>query len=138
MSEKNVRVLTEAEKYSGRTNGIPWDKFDEKVVSWGRLKYGERFSKALWRNELMSLQDLDLNDDLDLYKFEEHCALVNNVISNESPKYADSLLRKMFSGEATDFAVFLVKLERVTDLPLNSLERVTEKDVLLPGNNLQR
>ena len=93
MSEKTVRVLTEAEKYSGRTNGIPWDKFDEKVVSWGRLKYGERFSKALWRNELMSLQDLDLTDDLDLYKFEEHCALVNDVISNESPKYADSLLK---------------------------------------------
>ena len=93
MSGKTVHVLTEAEKYSGRTNGIPWDKFDEKVVSWGRLKYGERFSKALWRNELMSLQDLDLTDDLDLYKFEEHCALVNDVISNESPKYADSLLK---------------------------------------------
>jgi hypothetical protein len=93
MSGKTVHVLTEAEKYSGRTNGIPWDKFDEKVVSWGRLKYGERFSKALWRNELMSLQDLDLTDELDLYKFEEHCALVNDVISNESPKYADSLLK---------------------------------------------
>ena len=93
MSEKNVRVLTEGDKFSGRTNGIPFDKFDEKVVSWGRLKYGEKFSKALWRNDLMSLQDLDLTDDLDLYKFEEHCALVNDVISNESPKYADSLLK---------------------------------------------
>ena len=41
----------------------------------------------------MSLKDLDLNDDLDTYKFEEHCALVNDVISNESPKYADSLLK---------------------------------------------
>jgi hypothetical protein len=82
MSEKNVRVLTEAEKFSGRTNGIPFDKFDEKVVSWSRLKYGEKFAKTLWRNELMSLTDLDLKDDLDLYKFEEHCALANDVISN--------------------------------------------------------
>ncbi len=41
----------------------------------------------------MSLTDLDLNDDLDTYKFEEHCALVNDVISNESLKYADSSLK---------------------------------------------
>ena len=52
MSEKTVRMLTEAEKYSGGTNGITWDKFHEKVVSWGRLKYGEKFSKALWRKAL--------------------------------------------------------------------------------------
>ncbi len=93
MSEKkNVQVLSEAEKFSGRANGISFDKFDEKVVSWGRLKYGETYAKALWRNELVSLKDLDLNDDLDTYRFEEHCALVNDVISHESPKYADSLL----------------------------------------------
>jgi hypothetical protein len=93
MSEKKtVQVLSEAEKFSGRANGISFDKFDEKVVSWGRLKYGETYAKALWRNELVSLKDLDLNDDLDTYRFEEHCALVNDVISHESPKYADSLL----------------------------------------------
>ncbi len=94
MSEKNVRVLTEAEKFSRRTNGIPFDEFDKKVVLWGRLKFGENFAKALWRNELMSLTDLVLKEDLDSYKFEEYCALVtDDVISNESPKYADSLLK---------------------------------------------
>jgi hypothetical protein len=92
MSEKNVRVLTEAEKFSGRGNGMSFDKFDEKVVSWGRLKYGETYAKALWRNELVSLHDLNLTEDLDAYRFDEHCALVNDVISHESPKYADSLL----------------------------------------------
>ena len=92
MSGKDVQVLTESEKFSGRANGMSFDKFDEKVVSWGRLKYRETYAKALWRNELLSLKDLDLTDDLDVYRFEEHCALVNDVISHESPKYADSLL----------------------------------------------
>ena len=86
MSGKDVQVLLESEKFSGRANGMSFDKFDEKVVSWGRLKYGETYAKALWRNELLSLKDLDLNDDLDIYRFEEHCALVNDVISHESPK----------------------------------------------------
>ena len=92
MSGKDVQVL-ESEKFSGRANGMSFDKFDEKVVSWGRLKYGETYAKGLWRNELMSFKDLDLKDDLDVYRFEEHCALVNDVISHESPKYADTLLK---------------------------------------------
>ena len=100
MSGKDVQVLSESEKFSGRANGMSFDKFDEKVVSWGRLKYGETYAKALWRNELLSLKDLDLTDDLDVYRFEEHCALVNDVISHESPKYADTLLNdKRFKTE---------------------------------------
>jgi hypothetical protein len=43
MSEKMNKVLGKAEKYSGRTSGISWDKFDERVISWGRKKYGEKF-----------------------------------------------------------------------------------------------
>jgi hypothetical protein len=30
---------------------------------------------------------------LDKYNFEEHCALVNDVIAHEPPKYANSLLK---------------------------------------------
>ncbi len=81
------------EKFSGKPSGMPFDKFDEKVISWGRMKYGKRYAKALWRNELIDLKALDLSDELDQYKFDEHCSLVNDVISCESPKYAASLLK---------------------------------------------
>jgi hypothetical protein len=67
--------------------------FNEKVISWGRLKYGERYAKALWRNKLVDLNDLDLTDELDQYKFDEHCSMVNDVIACDSPKYAASLLK---------------------------------------------
>ena len=93
MSEKNKRVVAEADKFSGKANGITWEKFDEQVVSWGRLKFGEKYAKALWRDELLPLRDLDLEEDLDKYNFEEHCALINDVIAHESPKYANSLLK---------------------------------------------
>jgi hypothetical protein len=65
MSEKT----TSAElKFTGKDSGLTFDKFDEKVVSWGRLKYGEKYAKALWRNELVDLNALDLKDDLDRTK----------------------------------------------------------------------
>lgn len=81
------------EKFTGKANGMPFDKFDEKVISWGRMKYGERYAKALWRNELLDLSTLNLTDELDQYNFDEHCSMVNDVISCESPKYAASLLK---------------------------------------------
>jgi hypothetical protein len=84
---------TAMEKFTGKGNGIPFDKLDELVISWGRMKYGEKYAKALWRNELVVLKDLNLEDELDKYKFDEHCSLVNDVIACDSPKYAASLLK---------------------------------------------
>ncbi len=91
MSDKTEK--TDAEKFTGKQNGIPFDRFDEKVISWGRLKYGEKYAKALWRNELVDIKELDLTDELDRYKLEEHCSLVNDVIACESPKYASTLMK---------------------------------------------
>jgi hypothetical protein len=78
--------------FSGKASGMTFDKFDEKVLSWGRKKFGEKYARGLWRNTLLPLSDLDLDDELDKFKFEEHCKLMYDVIFNESPKYADSLL----------------------------------------------
>ena len=78
--------------FSGKASGITFDKFDEKVLSWGRKKFGEKYARALWRNTLLNISDLDLEDELDKFKFEEHCQLMYDVIFTESPKYADSLL----------------------------------------------
>jgi hypothetical protein len=71
---------------------MTFEAFDECVLSWGRNKFGERFAKALWRNELAKLEQLDLENEFDEFKFEEYCNVVYEVILLESPKWADSLL----------------------------------------------
>ena len=43
---------------------MTFEAFDECVVSWARDKYGERFGKALWRDEMVDLEKLDLDDEL--------------------------------------------------------------------------
>jgi hypothetical protein len=78
--------------FSGKATGLTFDKFDEKVLSWGRKKFGEKYAKGLWRNTLVNLSDLNLDDELENFTFDEHCQVVYDVIFNESPKYADSLL----------------------------------------------
>ena len=71
---------------------MTFEQFDECVISWGRAKFGEKYIKGLWRNELLHLEDLDLEDELDKFRMEEHCELVYQVLLISSPKYADSLL----------------------------------------------
>ncbi len=78
--------------YSGKAPGMTFEAFDECVLSWGRNKFGERFAKALWRNELVKLEQLDLTNEFDEFKFEEYCNAVYEVILLESPKWADSML----------------------------------------------
>ena len=78
--------------YSGKSPGMTFEAFDECVVSWARNKYGERFGKALWRNELLDLDKLDLDDDLDFFRFEEYCNWVYEAVLIDSPKWADSIV----------------------------------------------
>ena len=69
----------EKELFTGKGNGISFEKFDEMVDSWGRRKYGEKNATQLWRNELVDLEVLDLSD----------CQLVYDVLcSRGSGKYA--------------------------------------------------
>jgi hypothetical protein len=60
MSTKEEKV----EKFSGGTDGISFEKMDEMMLSWGRAKFGDAYATKLWRNELLDLQKVDLNDDL--------------------------------------------------------------------------
>ncbi len=55
---------------------MTFEQFDECVISWGRAKFGEKYIKVLWRNELLDLNEWDLEDELDKFKMEEHCDLV--------------------------------------------------------------
>ena len=56
-------MTTTSAMYSGKKEGLTFEKFDDMVISWGREKYGDKYANALWKNELLSLGSLDLTDD---------------------------------------------------------------------------
>ena len=73
------------ELYSGKPNALTFEKFDEKVIRWCRKEFGDSYGKALWKNVLEDISNLDLNDDCDNFTFELHCAKVYDVISIKYP-----------------------------------------------------
>ena len=66
-------MTTTTAMYSGKKEGLTFEKFVDMVIRWGREKYGDKYANALWKNELLSLGSLDLTDDLDRYGFETYC-----------------------------------------------------------------
>ena len=44
-------MTTTSAMYSGRKEGLTFEKFDDMVISWGRDKYGDKYANALWKNE---------------------------------------------------------------------------------------
>ena len=64
----------------GESPGMTFEAFDECVVSWARNKYGERFGKALWRDEMVDLEKLDLEDELEQFTFEAYCNQVYEAV----------------------------------------------------------
>jgi hypothetical protein len=81
------------ELYSGKANALTFEKFDDKVLRWCRKEFGDSYAKALWKNTITPLVNLDLNDDTDNFTFEMHCAKVYDVVSLKSPKNADHLMQ---------------------------------------------
>ena len=80
------------QKFSGKPGkGLTFEEFDLKVLSWARKQYGNSYAKRLWENTLPDINNLDLNEDLDNYVFEEHCEFVYDVLGHESTKHADTL-----------------------------------------------
>jgi len=35
--------------YSGKMDGLTFEKFDDLVVRWGRKKWGDKYATALWQ-----------------------------------------------------------------------------------------
>jgi hypothetical protein len=86
-------MTTTSSMYSGKKEGLTFEKFDDVVISWGLEKYGDKYANALWKNELLSLGSLNLNDDLDRYGFETYCEWMFDILSLDSPKYTAELWR---------------------------------------------
>ena len=87
-------VTKEKELYSGKTSGLTFEAFYEKVISWCRKKYGDAYAVGLWKNELDDIYNLDLANEEDSFSFELQCAKVYDVLCRTSVKNADWLHAK--------------------------------------------
>ena len=92
MSTRDERA--EKDKFSGGEDGITFEKLDEAMLSWGRAKFGDVYATKLWRNELLDLDKVDVKDDLQNFEYENHCAMVYDVMCYDSAKYADGLFEQ--------------------------------------------
>ena len=91
MTNANSKESTD-KKFSGKASKeLTFEEFDLKVLSWGRIQYGNMYAKLLWENNLPDIYNLDLSDDLENYVFEEHCEFVYDVLGHESTKHADTV-----------------------------------------------
>ncbi len=61
---KDKETICKDEMYSGKSDGLTFEQFDDKIISWCREKYGDKYAIALWKDELMQLGSLDLVRDL--------------------------------------------------------------------------
>ena len=68
------------ETFSGKLKDLTFEVFDEKVLTWCRKKFGDYYAKALWRNELQAIDDLNLTEDEDNFTFEMYCARVYDAV----------------------------------------------------------
>lgn len=79
------------EIFTGKENGVSWERFEEMVCSWGRERYGDKFGRQLWRDELLDLESYDPVNELHKFEFDRYCHLVYDALVMDSPKYADNL-----------------------------------------------
>ena len=49
--------------FSGKPKDQTFEVFDERVLTWCRKKFGDRYAKGLWHNNLTLIDELDLDDE---------------------------------------------------------------------------
>ena len=82
---------TVAKKFNGKASGLSWTEFEDGIMSWGRPKYGDKYARGLWEDTLLKIEDLDMENDVDVYDFTNLCEMVFDVLRRESLKTAESL-----------------------------------------------
>ena len=88
------RPPSEAEQNSmctGTPPGVSFGEYQKYSVSWASNEYGERFGKELTGTAVFDLEQLDLESDRDLDKFEEYGRRVYETMSSDSYRWAESL-----------------------------------------------
>ncbi len=51
MVREEKETTVEKVLFSGKESGLSFEKLDEKMQSWGRKKFGDKYARELWRNE---------------------------------------------------------------------------------------
>ena len=87
------------EMFSGKSDGITFEKLDEKVLSWGRSKFGDKYATLLWKDELTDLTKLNLQDELDSFEYDMHCTMVYDVSAMIRPNMQMASLRPPVFGQ---------------------------------------
>jgi hypothetical protein len=92
MVRNDKETTVEKVLFSGKENGLSFEKLDEKMQSWGRKKFGDKYARELWRNELLDLRTLKPQDDeLHMFAFNMHCAEVYDMLCEDNARQADGL-----------------------------------------------
>ena len=84
-------VQVRVKALNGKPSGWTWTEFEEAAMSWGRLKYGEKYTKCLWEDTLPDIAGLNLDDDSQWYDFERMCEMVYDVMGRDNVKFATAL-----------------------------------------------
>ena len=92
MVRDDKETTVEKVLFSGKESGLSFEKLDEKMQSWGRKKFGDKYARELWRNELLELKTLaPEKDELHMFAFNMHCAEVYDVLCEDNARQADGL-----------------------------------------------
>ncbi len=57
MVREEKETTVENVLFSGKESGLSFEKLDEKMQSWRRKKFGDKYARELWRNELLELKN---------------------------------------------------------------------------------
>jgi hypothetical protein len=89
---ENDKDTVEKVLFSGKDSGLSFEKLDEKMQSWGRKTFGDKYAKDLWRNELLDIATLKPGEDeMHKFAFEVHCAEVYDMLCEDNVRQAEGL-----------------------------------------------
>ena len=75
----------------GHDQGLTWEQFRRKVVSWCREKYGEKWGTMLWTEQFPAIALLDRTDPVQETVFVEYVTLTHKVIARKDARSAEKL-----------------------------------------------
>jgi hypothetical protein len=89
---RDEKETAEKVLFTGREAGLSFEKLDERMQSWGRKTFGDKYAKDLWHNELLELSTLKpKEDELHKFAFEMHCAEVYDMLCEDNIRHAEGV-----------------------------------------------
>ena len=70
------------EVLTGDPEGLTWDEFERRVMTWAQPKYGATYARGLWCNQLPDISWLDLKVEEDFNTFKVECKKAYEIIGS--------------------------------------------------------